>query len=430
MNQARAPIPLTADDNLSKPTRRAMFGLGLGNTLEWYDWQIFGLLAAFIGPSFFADRDPVSSTLDALAVFAVGFVARPLGGIVLGTIADRVGRRRVMLVSIGAMAGTTAVVGLLPTYSQLGVWAGVGLVACRIVQGLSTGVEAPLSTVYAVELMPQGQEGRAAGFIGFFVNFGIFSASLVSFCTSLLIGGDAMSTWGWRAPVLVGALMGFVVLYLRRSLPESLKEHEVITNTRAVWGEVRSHWLGVVAIVFVVGTAQAFNYAWIVGLPSLARSRGADPTAVFAITSTLGVMMLVGSLLTGRWADRVRLSRAFVIARTLAIPTAFIALVYDSPDLGMFAVVLLGGGVILILNMTLYNVVSTSLMPKSCRAAGTGLGYGIGVACFGGTASYLVVWLDKHEVSWLFAAYIAVLSILSIVTYLLARTYSGTFAGK
>ncbi|MFE5704190.1 MFS transporter [Rhodococcus koreensis] len=252
----------TQRGNASPPsTRRAMLGLGLGNTLEWYDWMIFGLLAAFIGPQFFPSQDPVSSTLDALAVFAVGFCVRPLGGVLLGNVADRIGRRRVMLWSVGIMAATTLGIALLPSYDSIGV---------------------------------------------FFQNFGILLASLVSFATSYTIGGDAMPTWGWRVPMLVGAAMSFFVLYLRRALPETLSEEEKAERTSGTWEGVRRHWLGLAAIIFVVGAAQAYNYAWNVGLPSLARGTyGENPTTIFAVTSILGVIMLVGSIITGRIADRV-----------------------------------------------------------------------------------------------------------------------------
>lgn len=414
-----------------KVNRKAMLGLGLGNTLEWYDWMIFGLLAAYIGPEFFAEQDPVSSTLDALAVFAVGFLVRPLGGVLLGNVADRIGRRRVMLWSVAVMAMTTLALGVLPTYDVIGVGAGFALLLLRILQGLSTGVEAPLSTAYAVELMPEGHEGRAAGYMSFFVNLGILLASLVSFITSYLIGGDAMSDWGWRVPILFGAAMSFFVFYLRRYLPESLHEEEASKSNGEVWSGVRKHWLGLAAIIAVVGAVQALNYAWNVGLPSLARgSFDEDPTTVFALTTTLGLILLIGSILTGRWADRVKLSRAFLIGRIAAIPSVFLMLLYAGPGIGMFAVVLLGGGIVLVLNMTLYNVVSTSLMPKYCRATGVGLGYGVAVAVFGGTASYLLVWLDSHGVSWLFPVYVALLSAISVVLYVLARRHSGTFAGE
>jgi MFS transporter, MHS family, alpha-ketoglutarate permease len=415
-------------------TRRALLGLGLGNTLEWYDWMIFGLLAALIGPQFFPSDDPVAATLSALAVFAVGFAIRPLGGVLLGTIADRFGRRRVMLWSIGAMAATTLVIALLPTYESIGVWAGVILLICRLVQGASTGIEAPLSTSYAVELSPPGKEGRAAGLMSFFVNLGILLASLVSFLSSLALGTDAMLEWGWRIPFLFGAALGIVVVWLRRALPESLTEEdksEAATQGNTIWGGVGKHWLGLVAIIFVVGAAQAYNYAWNVGLPSLARgSFGEDPTLVFAITTGLAVVLLIGSPLTGALADKYSLSKTFVITRLMVIPTIFLMLLYTEPGILGFAGVILGGSVVLVLNMTLYNVIATSLMPKYCRATGVALGYGIAVAVFGGTASYLLVWLQSKGLDWVFPVYVAVLSLISVVAYLAARRSSGTFCGK
>jgi predicted MFS family arabinose efflux permease len=246
-----------------------------------------------------------------------------------------------------------------------------------------------------------------------------------------MVGGDTMSQWGWRVPMLFGAAMSFVVFYLRRALPETLTDDEKAERTSGTWTGVRSHWLGLLAIVFVVGAAQAYNYAWNVGLPSLAGGTyKEDPTTIFAVTTALGVILLVGSIITGRLADRVRLSRAFVVTRLLAVPGIFLMLLYSGPGIGRFSMVLLAGGILLVANMTLYNVVSTSLMPKYCRATGTGLGYGVAVALFGGTASYLLVWLESHHLLWVFPIYTAALSLISVVLYVAARRSSGTFAGE
>ncbi|GDY32717.1 MFS transporter [Gandjariella thermophila] len=416
--------------------RRALLGLGLGNTLEWYDWQIAGLLAALLGPKFFPGHDSLASTLNALAVFAVGFAVRPLGGVVLGTVADRIGRRAVMLLSVAIMAVATLVIAILPGYQQIGLWAGVMFVACRLAQGLSTGVEAPLSTAYAMELAPKGREGRYAGVISLFVNIGILGASLVSFVASGVLGNAAMASWGWRVPFAVGALLGVVVIYLRRSLPETL--HDVSTpdeapaaSTAGVWRQVGRHWIGLLAILFVVGAAQAFNYAWNVGLPSLARGAfHENSTAVFGLTTLLGLVLVIGSPIVGALADRRKLSRVFLVTRMLAIPTMFLMLAYTARGIGLFAAVLLVGGVVLVANMTLYNAVSTSLMPKACRAAGCGIGYGVAVALFGGTASYLLVWLQQQHRAWLFAAYAAALCAVSVVLYLVARRRSGVFVAE
>lgn len=413
--------------------RRAMLGLGLGNTVEWYDWQVYGLLAALMGPHFFPATDPVTSTLNALAVFAVGFAARPFGGMLLGTFADRIGRRTIMLTSVGIMAVSTVIIAVLPTYQQIGSWAGIILVVCRLAQGLSTGVEAPLGSAYAAELAP-GQEGRyAGGMISMFVNFGVVGAPLVAFLTSSVIGDAAMAEWGWRVPFVFGALLGVVVVYLRRALPETLFEgcKAPKETTGDVWREVGRHWIGLVAIVFVVGAVQAYSYAWNVGLPSLARGTFKEnPTTVYGLTTLVGLIMIVSSPVVGIWADRFRLSRAFLVGRILAVPTVFLMLAYAEPGIGTLAAVLLIGGVVLAMNLTLYNVVSVSLMPLTCRATGCGIGYGIGVALFGGTASYLLVWLQRAGLGWVFPVYLSALCAISVALYLIARRYGRVYLGK
>lgn len=413
--------------------RRSMLGLGLGNTLEWYDWQVFGLLAATIGPHFFLGQSPLNATLNTLLIFAVGFVARPIGGILLGGIADKAGRKAIMLWSVGLMAGTTLVIGVMPGAATIGVAAPIILLVCRLLQGLSTGVEAPLSTAYGVEVMPVDKSGTAAGIISAFVNFGILLASLLNFGLGLWLGSAVMGDWGWRIPFWVGAAMGLVVLWLRRALPETLHEGdaEYVGRTDRVWRGVFTRWRSLLAVVFIVGAAQALNYGWNVGLPNVARvGFGEDSTAVFGLTTVLALIMVVGSFYVGRWTDRWKLGRTFVIGRLLMIPSAFLLLLYTAPGLGTFATVLLLGAPVLLVNMTLYVVTSTSLFPKGVRAAGGGLGYGFAVAAFGGTASYLVLWLSTQGLSWLFPIYLAVLAAISVVLYIWARKREGVFCGE
>lgn len=413
--------------------RRSMLGLGLGNTLEWYDWQVFGLLAATIGVHFFRTDNPLEATLLTLSVFAVGFVARPLGGILLGGIADRVGRKAVMLWSVGVMAGTTLVIGVLPGVETIGWLAPVVLLVCRLLQGLSTGIEAPLSTAYGVEIMPQNRSGLAAGIISGFVNLGIMLGSLLPFLLGLTLGSAAMAEWAWRIPFWVGAAMGVVVIWLRRSLPETLHESEpeYVGRTSEIWRQVFDRWRSLLAVVFIVGAAQAFNYGWNIGLPNLARTAyHEDLTSVFGITTLLALFMVLGSPVVGQFTDRFRLGRTFLVGRWLMIPTVFLMLWYTSQGLGGFAAVLLLGAPVLLINMTLYVVTSTSLFPKGIRAAGGGLGYGVGVAAMGGTAGYLVVWLGSIGLSWLFPVYAATLALISIVLYQWARRSEGVFVGE
>ncbi|WP_433174677.1 MFS transporter [Actinoallomurus sp. CA-150999] len=401
-------------------SRRTLLALGGGNAIEWFDWTVYGLLAALMGPHFFPSADPVSATLSALAVFAVGFVARPLGAIILGTLADRVGRRRIMLVSVGSMAVSAVVIAVLPTYQEIGAWAGVILACSRIVQGISTGIEAPLTSTYAVELAPPGKTARFGGILGSYVQLGILGASVVNFVTSAVVGDAAMADWGWRVPFVVGAVAGIGVLWLRRGLPETTHA-EPGTGTRDLWAQVGRNKLALLAIVFVVAGAQTFNYAWNVGLPGLARSvYHESPTAIFGVTSLLGVVCSILFMVFGRAADRFRISRTFVAAQLLAVPFVFLMLAYNRPGVVVFAVVMLLGGVSMAFTMALYNVVAATLMPASCRVTGVGLGYAVGVALFGGTAPYLLLWLRKIGAVWAFPAYAAVIFLVSVLLYRIA----------
>lgn len=420
----------------SRTERRNLRALSWGHALEWYDWAIFGLLSVYLGAAFFPSDNPLASTLNALAVFAVGFVARPLGGVVFGFVADRFGRRKIMIFAIGAVALGSFVIGVLPDYQTIGVAAPIIVVAARLLQGLSAGVEAPLGTAYALELVPN-RPGYVAGFFAFFNNLGNLLAPLSIFAISSLLGPAVLAEYGWRIPFLIGGVFGLLVLWLRRTLPETLNTEAirtvgaVPTPENSVWREVRKYWLSVLAAVFIVGAIQAYNYTWIAGLPNLANGTfGEDPTAVFAITTGMGVFLTLGALALSRILDRFPMSRWFVIARLLAIPTIFLALLYSQPGVGTLAGVMFGGAIVLLLNMTIFVVVSNSLLPQHIRGTALGLGYGLGVAIFGGTASYLLLWLQSQGLMWVFPIYIATLCAVSVVLYVVAKRRNGLFVGK
>ncbi|KIP51460.1 MFS transporter [Leucobacter komagatae] len=429
-----ATPPLTKKP--SQLERRNLRALSWGHALEWYDWAIFGLLSVYLGATFFPADNPVASTLNALAVFAVGFVARPLGGAVFGFVADRFGRRKIMIFAIAAVATGSFIIGVLPGYETIGVAAPIIVVAARLLQGLSAGVEAPLGTAYAIELVP-GRPGYVAGFFAFFNNLGNLLAPLSIFCISALLGPEALAAYGWRIPFLVGGVLGLIVLWLRRTLPETLDTEAirtvggVPTKHNSVWRDVRKYWLSVLATIFIVGAIQAYNYTWIAGLPNLANGLyGEDPTAVFAITTGMGVFLTIGAFLLSRVLDRFPMSKWFVVARVLAIPTIFLSLLYSQPGVGTLAGVMFGGALVLLLNMTIFVVVANSLLPQHIRGTGLGLGYGIGVALFGGTASYLLLWLQSEGLLWVFPVYIATLCAISVVLYILAKRRNGLFVGE
>ncbi|MCA4133766.1 MFS transporter [Arthrobacter sp. M4] len=414
------------------PTRKMTAGLGGGVLLEWYDWGVYGFMAAFLGPHFFPSGDPVASTLTALAVFGAGFFARPLGAAILGPLADRFSHKKIMMLSVSAMAIGSLIIAALPTYSQIGIIAGIVLLVIRLTQGLATGAEAGVANAIAIELAPPGQQGRFLGLIsGSFIQAGIFGSSLISFFVSAAIPSATMAEWGWRIPFLIGGLMGIFVIVLRRELPETLvekamhhaSEHDRIhATTGNVWKALWKARLALLSVVLVIGAVQIANYAWTTALPNLANSvHKENSTAVFGIITAMGVLWIIMGPFVGRFADHIRPSRAFIITRLLLIPAVFTILLYTEPGIGVFALVVFLGGTVVGINMSLYNYIAVTLMPRNIRTTGVAVGYALGVSIFGGTSSYLLVWLQQQHLLWMFSVYGGVVCLLSVLVYWAAK---------
>jgi MFS transporter, MHS family, alpha-ketoglutarate permease len=399
--------------------------LGGGVAVEWYDWSIYGLMSAFLGPHFFPSADPVLSTLSALAVFALGFVVRPISGAILGPVTDRIGHKKVLIWSIGGMALCSLGIGIMPSYEQIGVTAGILIIILRLIQGISTGIEQPAANAAALELARPGRKGFFSGVVnGAFNQSGNLLSALVAFLTSMALGKEVMADWGWRVPFIIGALLGLIVMFTRKHLPEtgaSVSTNRKLESTGKVWGQIWKHKLGVVAIIFVTGGTMIANYIWITGLPNLANSTFKEnSTAVFGVTTALMVLMVLAGPLVGYLADRFGSSKVYLTLRILQIPTYFLVLVYAQPGIGNFAVVMLGGGIILALNQTLFNYITATLMPQEIRTTGIAIGYGIAVTIFGGTASYLLVATQRAGQMSLFLWYGAIVCTLSVFIYIWA----------
>jgi len=420
---------------------RVTLGLMGGVALEWYDWNIYGVMAAFLSPKFFPSSDPVVSLLAALGVFGAGFFARPIGAALLGPIADRISHRGVMLGSVSSMAICSMVIAFLPEYDAIGVWAGIILMCIRMIQGLATGAEAGVANSIASELAPPGKEGRYMGLIGgTSIQIGIVGSSVVALIVSLLISSDDMHAWGWRVPFALGGLLGLVVIYLRSSLPETLiasavhraeDTERVHQSTRGVWKQLWDVRLALAAVVMVIGSVQIANYAWITGLPNVANSVFKENSrTVFGVVTAMGLIWMISGPLIGALADRIKPSRAFVLFRLMLVPAFCLMWTYNAPGIGRFALVMIAGGTIVGVNMSLYNFIAVTLMPRNIRTTGVALGYALGVSIFGGTSPYLLVWLKQLGMGHLFPVYGAVVAVLSVVVYQIAKKRGHLYLGE
>jgi MFS family permease len=202
------------------PAGRVIAASLIGNVMEWYDFGIYGYFAVAIGTNFFPAADRVSSTLAAFAVFAVGFLARPVGGVLFGHVGGRIGRKQALTASVALMAVPTVLIGLLPTYAQIGALAGAALVFLRL-QGLAVGGEFTSSIAYAVEHADARRRGRDGSWMAVGSIIGIMLGSAVGALMSNVMSADAVSAWGWRIPFLLGVVVGLVGSWLRRRLPDT-----------------------------------------------------------------------------------------------------------------------------------------------------------------------------------------------------------------
>src|SRR5690606_1492093 len=259
----------TPEKNPAAPTsvtlaskKKSLLASSVGNILEWYEWSAYAVFAPFIAAAMFNSDNPVSALLSTLAVFAVGFLMRPLGGIVFGRIADKRGRKFVLITTMLMMAGGSLVIGLMPTYSSIGVWASVLLLLARVVQGFAHGGESATAYSYVSEIAPPHRRGMW-GSVAFVAIFGgsVLAYTIGGAVTSTL-SESAVGEWGWRVPFLLGFFLALFALYLRRSMEES----EVFDQQETRVDEPRIPRKVVVrAILLMIGMTSgvtAAHYTW------------------------------------------------------------------------------------------------------------------------------------------------------------------------
>lgn len=374
---------------------RLIVATTVGNGLEIYDFTVYSFFASLIGRLYFPSSTPFGSLLLAVATFGIGFFMRPLGSIVIGNYADRAGRRAAMLPTIALMALGTALIGLAPTYAQIGAFAPVLIVVGRLLQGFSAGGEVGVSTTL---LMESGDPSRQ----GFLVSWQIASqgaaalaGALSGFVLSHTLTPADLESWGWRVPFLMGLLIGPVGLYIRRALDET---HPAAPVRHGAFVEVlRSYRRTVLLGILMIVGGTASVYIVVFYMPTyLIRVLHMAPTTAFFAGCVSGLTLLVGSPIAGLLSDRLPSRKPLVVCSSLLsavlIYPAFWLLSHD-PSVGlallvvfvMVACLALGAGTVLLLLVQAF--------PQQVRATGLSVVYGLGVSIFGGFAQFIVTWL-------------------------------------
>lgn len=402
-------------------TRRTLVTTGVGNALEWYDWGIYATFSIYFATEIFAPHDPVAAILGAMAVFAVGFVVRPLGGLVFGWLADRRGRRASMVLTVGLASFGSLMIALVPTYESAGVGAPVLLLLARVLQGLAHGGEMPTAQTYLAEMAPRERRGRWASLIYVSGTSGVLAGMLMGVILDLMLSEQDMSAWGWRIPFLVGAVLGVWALISRVLLAES-PHYQDERRTRRSAGRrpsalrpmLAGHWRESVQVVGLVVGGTVCYYVWSVSaMQQAVVVHGMSPGTALQASLVSNLILIFTLPLWGALSDRVG-RRPVLAIGNLAPAVLFLPMnaLVGSSFLSLFlpatVMLVLLGAVLAVMPAAL-----PELFPTQIRTLGAALPYAVAVAAFGGTAPYLQNWISITYSVTAFSVYVIVLLLIS-----------------
>jgi MFS transporter, MHS family, proline/betaine transporter len=398
----------------------------IGNVLEWYDFALYGYFAPVFAAMFFPSEQASVSLLSAFGVFAIGFLARPIGALLFGYIGDTIGRRDALAWSVILMAIPTVIVGLLPTYETIGIAAPLALTLCRFLQGLSVGGEFTGSVTFLVEHAAPSQRGYIGSWAGFSAQVGALLGSGVGAFVASIMTDEALHQWGWRLPFLLGSLIAVVGWYLRTHIPES-PAFEQAREARALSAspirEVFTHQrIAVAKVIGLVWLHGVGFYLLFVYLTTYLSTVTTVPLATVLMMNTACMLLLAVLIpLMGRLSDTVGQKPLLLIgAGGLAI-TAYPSFIWlTSEHLPRVWAAYVSLTVLMSCYLGPFFAIVVALFPTAQRYTGLSAGYNIAAALFGGTAplmaTLLIEWSGNILSPSLYLSLCAVISLSVILT--------------
>ncbi|GJD89524.1 MULTISPECIES: MFS family transporter [Methylobacterium] len=420
MSDSIGIAPTAADVAADRRRRiKAIVGSSSGNLVEWYDFYTYAFFALYFAPAFFPKGDSTSQLLQTAGIFAVGFFMRPIGGWLFGRIADRVGRKTSMVISVLMMCFGSLMIGILPTYETVGSLAPLLLLLARMLQGLSVGGEYGTSATYMSEVAIKGHRGFFASFQYVTLIGGQLLASLVLITMQSVMPAEQITAWGWRIPFFIGAAAAVVALYLRRSLAETGGSDKEDAGT---FSELFKHWRAFcVVLAYTAGGSLVFYTFTTYMQKYLVNTAHMDKAvASRTMTAVLLVYMAVQPFF-GWLSDRIG-RKANMIAYsglgTVMVVPLMTAIGANQNPYVAFGLITLG-----LLAVSFYTgisgIVKAELFPTKVRALGVGLSYALANATFGGTAEYVALWFKDNGMESTFFWYVTVLLAIAFVASLI-----------
>ncbi|NUP79995.1 MAG: MHS family MFS transporter [Nonomuraea sp.] len=415
------------DTDRRRAARRVSRAAFIGTAIEWYDFFLYGTAAALVfNKQFFPSMDPVAGSIASFGTMTVGFLARPLGGIVFGHFGDRIGRRNTLVVSLLIMGIGTTLIGVLPTYSSLGVWAAVLLVVMRVAQGIGLGGELGGAVVLTMEHAPKGRRGLFGAFPMMGTPAGMLCANAVFLGTSSLLGEEAFMAWGWRVPFLLSIVLVGVGLYLRLRIEESPDYADLVERREPVKLPIavvlRDHWREVVHTIGVIIGNSALAYVFMVYILGYGASE-AGLSRTFLLTCVIGgaAVWLVTAPLWAHLGDRYGLRGVFAWGSVVLLAGALAILpVVNTGNSVLVAVFMLVMGAVLAMTHAPQGTLTASFFPVAIRYSGTSVAYQLASLLGGGITPLVAASLFASTgTSLSITAYLAVVSAISLVAALL-----------
>ncbi|MBG9841416.1 MULTISPECIES: MFS transporter [Bacillus cereus group] len=407
----------------SKRVAGNIFKGSVGNLIEWYDWYVYSAFAVYFSAEFFPKGDPTSQLLNTAAIFAVGFLMRPIGSLLMGRYADRHGRRAALTLSITVMAGGSLIIACTPSYESIGIMAPIILVLARLLQGLSLGGEYGTSATYLSEMASSGRRGFYSSFQYVTLVAGQMVALGVQIVLQQLLSEPDMKAWGWRIPFIIGAMGAVAVLWLRRTMDESEQFANIKSQKRESAGTVRTLMKHPKAVLTVVGLTLGGTVAFYTYTTYLQKfmvnTVGLPKEVVSWINFVALLIFVVLQPIAGLLSDKIGrrpLLMAFGILGTLLTAPIFFFMEKTTEPIVAFLLMMVG--LIIVTGYTSINaIVKAELFPTEIRALGVGLPYALTVAIFGGTAEFIALWLKSIGMESLFYFYVAGCIAISFITY-------------
>lgn len=383
-----APVPRQS------ALRTALAGL-IGNVLEWFDFAVYGYFASDIGGQFFPQSSHAAQQLATFGVFALGFLARPFGSIVLGAVGDRIGRRALLTLSIALMGGATLVLGLLPTYGQIGVAAPLLLMLMRLIQGFSLGGEFTGSMVYTTEQSSPLMRGLVSSSTAAGTTIGFIFGSGAAWLVNVWLPPDQVASWGWRIP-FVGSVVFLIIGYLlRRGITETAEGLKAAAARPPLFPSLAADWLPIVQTFGIVAMTNAAYYLTFTYAVERRKSLATASGELFLLANTLSLVVVLVSKPLGGWlSDKVgrrKLMMTLTVAVMAFIYVSLQMMLYGAPASFILGQMLLAVPIGMALG--LQGAMVVEIFPLRTRVTSMSFAYSITLALAGGSAPLVSSWL-------------------------------------